>query len=53
MLLLVQIGLKQLLWSLAFLGLACLWPLVRVKYLQDNSIPQPPEPKTKDTGKPA
>ncbi len=53
MLLLVQIGLKPLLCSLAFLGVACLWPLVRAKHLQDNSIPLPPEPKNKYTGKPA
>jgi basic amino acid/polyamine antiporter, APA family len=44
--LLVQIGLKPLLWSLAFSGLVCLFPLIRAKYLGDNSIPLPPEPKT-------
>jgi basic amino acid/polyamine antiporter, APA family len=46
MVLLVQIGIKPLLWSLAFLGFACLWPLVRAKHLTANSIPLPPEPKS-------
>lgn len=44
--LLVQIGFRPLLWTLAFSGLVCILPLVRVKYLGDNSIPLPPEPKT-------
>ncbi len=46
LLLLVQIGLKPLIWSLVFSGLVFLFPLVRAKYLGDNSIPLPPEPKT-------
>ena len=49
--LLVQIGLKPLLWSLAFFGLVCIFPLVRAKYLGDNSIPLPPEPKNTKQGK--
>lgn len=47
LLLLVQIGLKPLLWSLVFSALATLWPLVRAKDLKDNSIPLPPEPKNR------
>jgi len=43
--LLVQIGLKPLLWSLTFSGLVCIFPLARAKYLGDKSIPLPPEPK--------
>ena len=45
LILLVQIGLKPLLWALVFSGLALIFPLVRAKYLGDNSIPLPPEPK--------
>ncbi len=51
LLLLVQIGLKPLLWSLAFSGLVCIIPLARAKYLGDNSIPLPPEPKSTLQGK--
>lgn len=46
-LLLVQIGLKPLLWSLSLLVFASLWPLVRAKHLKDIFIPLPPEPKNK------
>ncbi len=45
--LLIQIGLKPLLWALVLSGLACIFPLVREKYLEDNAIPLPPEPKSK------
>jgi basic amino acid/polyamine antiporter, APA family len=49
--LLVQIGFRPLLWTLAFSGIVCLLPLARAKYLGDNSIPLPPEPKTAKQGK--
>jgi len=44
--LLIQIGIKPLLLALAVSGLVPLLPLVRAKYLGDNSIPLPPEPKS-------
>ncbi|MBM4235539.1 MAG: amino acid permease [Firmicutes bacterium] len=44
--LLIQIGIKPLLFALVISGLAFLVPLVRARYLGDNSIPLPPEPKS-------
>ncbi len=44
--LLIQIGIKPLLLALTISGLVSLLPLVRAKYLGDNSIPLPPEPKS-------
>ena len=43
--LLIQIGIKPLLLALAISGLVSLLPLVRAKYLGNNSIPLPSEPK--------
>lgn len=43
--LLIQIGIKPLLLALAVSGLVSFLPLVRAKYLGNNSIPLPPEPK--------
>ncbi len=43
--LLFQIGILPLFFALAVSGLASLLPLVRAKYLGDNSVPLPPEPK--------
>lgn len=44
LLLLIQFGLKPLLVAVGFSLFAIIWPLIRKKYLAENSIPLPPEP---------
>lgn len=51
LILLIQIGFEPLLWSLVLLAIASILPLVRAKHLGDNSIPLPPEPKSKSLQK--